>query len=282
MKIALGEKVNYYEVCPYCGTPRGEGKESCEKCGKSLILDVEKKKEDVDDSEDVSLYRVRDEKSASQTFKSLKGKNKARYFVDYYLAKVIIAVIVLSLLGSLAYTMLKPRPKSIFNVAVVVSPFIPASLDQFEEDLTNLFVKDKSKEMVSVDTGYVSLVADYNSMVSYTMHLAAQEIDMVILTKDELKYQVNNQSLISVESVISKEILDKIDESAKYKVTPAYLKDSGEAEYGEEEVYGLNIESFLARINGFETSNKYCIGFTAVKEHTDKFDEVVKYMFDIK
>ena len=281
MKIALGEKVNYYAECPNCGTPRTDGRDTCEKCGKSLIKTVEKSNE-VSDDDEVSLYKAREEKSASETFKSLKGKSKARYFVDYYLGKIIIGAIILALVGSLVYTTLKPKQEPVLYIAMVVSPFMPNAQEQLKADLTDMFVKDADHENIMLDTNYSSLVADYNSMMGYTMHLSAGEIDMVILTKDELKYQVNNQIMTPVADVISKDILDKIDDSAKYKVTPAYLQDDGNMEYGEEDVYGLNLEKFLEKMNGFETSNKYCIAFVGLAPHKEKFDEVIKYMFDIK
>lgn len=281
MKIALGEKVNYYAECPYCGTKRAEGTDSCSKCGKSLIKTVEKVNDEIqEDDGEVSLYKVRKERSASETFKSLKGKSKARFFVDYYLGKIIVAVLILALLGSLVYTALKPKQEPVLYIALIVSPFMPDAQEQFKSDLTNMFVKDEAHENIMLDTNYSSLVADYNSMMSYTMHLSAGEIDMLICTKDELKYQVNNGVIIPVKEAISKEIYDSIDDSLKYKVTPAKLLENGDAEYGEEDIYGLNLEKFLEKINGFETSNKYVVAFTAIAPHKEKFDEVTKYLFD--
>ena len=282
MKIALGEKVNYFSECPYCGTPRVNGKDYCEKCGKSLINTVENKDEISSEDQEMSLYKAREEKSTSENFKSLTGKAKWNYFKDYYLAKIIVAVIIAALLGSLIYTMAKPKPETAFYTAIVVSPFMPQALDQFEDDLNEIICTDTKKEAVYIDATYSSLVADYNSMLAYTMHMSAGEIDMVILSKDELKYQANSKALVPIKDVVSKDILDKIDDSAKYSVTPAYLQDNGAAEYGEEDVYGLNIEKYLEKINGFETSNKYCIAFTSIAPHKDKIDDVVKYFFDIK
>ena len=218
--IGLAEGLlNYYSECPYCGTKRTDGKETCAKCGKSLIKDVEKaNEEEQEDDGEVSLYKVREERSASETFKSLKGKSKARYFVDYYLGKIIIAVIILALLGSLVYTTLKPKQEPVLYIAMVVSPFMPAAHEQFQKDLTDMFVKDADHENIMLDTNYSSLVADYNSMMSFTMHLSAQEIDMLICTKDELKYQVNNGVIIPVKEAISKELYDSIDNEAKYSI----------------------------------------------------------------
>ena len=281
MKIALGEKVNYYEICPFCGSERVEGKDSCEKCGKSLIKTVEKK-DSASEEEEVSLYKVREEKSASETFKSLKGKSKARFFVDYYLGKIIFVGLILALLGSILYSTLKPKPQPVLYIAMVVSPFLADGEEQFKDALSDMFVKDDGKEEILFDKNYSSLVADYNSMMAYTMHLSAGEIDMVILTKEELKYQVNNQALAPVKDVLSKEVFEKLDDSVKYSVLPTYIQDNGDFEYGTEDIYGLNIEKFLEKANGFETSNKYCVAFTTVAPHKDKFDQVVKYMFDIK
>ena len=281
MKIALGEKVNYYSECPNCGASRTGTEDSCRKCGKSLIKTVEKVNGAEEDDGEVSIYKVREEKSASENFKTLKGKSKARYFVDYYLGKIIVALIIIGLLGSLVYTFLKPKQEPVLYVAMVVSPFMPEAQKEFQADLTEMFVTDDVHENITFDTSYSSLVADYNSMMGYTMHLSAGEIDMVILTKDELKYQVNNGVITPVKEAISSDIFDKIDDSLKYKVTPAKLLENGDAEYGEEDIYGLNLEKFLEKKNGFETSNKYVLAFVSIAPHKEKFDSVVKYIFDV-
>lgn len=281
MKIALGEKVNYYSECPNCGAARTGTEDSCRKCGKSLIKTVEKANETEEDDGEVSLYKVREEKSASENFRELKGKAKFNYFKDYYLGKIIVALIIVGLLGSLVYTFLKPKQEPVLYIAMVVSPFLPDAQKEFQADLTEMFVTDDVHENIMLDTNYSSLVADYNSMMSYTMHLSAGEIDMVILTKDELKYQVNNGVIIPVKEAVSSDLLDKIDDSLKYKVTPAKLLENGDAEYGEEDVYGLNLEKFLEKKNGFETSNKYVLAFVSIAPHKEKFDSVVKYIFDV-
>ncbi|MBR4343792.1 MAG: hypothetical protein IKP88_14040 [Lachnospiraceae bacterium] len=232
--------------------------------------------------ESADIYRNREQKTASETFKDLKGKAKVRYFVDYYLGKIILVTAILAIIGSVLYTTLKPKPSPVFYTIIVVSPFTPAGLDQFKADLEDMFVTDPKKEEVIMDNSYSSIVADYNSSIAYTMHMAAQEVDMLILTKDELKYQVNSKALVPIESVISKQVYEKIPDSAKHKVIPTYPLDNGDFEEGEEAVYGLNIESFLTKINGFETTDKYVIAFTGISQHADKFDDVVKYIFDIK
>ncbi|MBR4816192.1 MAG: hypothetical protein IKZ73_02870, partial [Lachnospiraceae bacterium] len=69
---------------------------------------------------------------------------------------------------------------------------------------------------------------------------------------------------------------------AKVKVVPTYPQVNGAFVEGDEAVYGLNLEKFLERINGFETSSKYCIAFTSITENYDNINAVVKYIFDIK
>ena len=39
--------------------------------------------------ENADIYRNREQKTAKETFKTLKGKAKARYFVDYYLLIIL-------------------------------------------------------------------------------------------------------------------------------------------------------------------------------------------------
>ena len=230
---------------------------------------------------DADIYRARTQKSASDTFKDLKGKAKFRYFVDYYLGKVLLGLAIAALLGGLVYTMLKPKKETVFYTAVVVSPFYPEAKEQLAEDLLNICGSDPDKEQVIIDDNYSSLIADYNSSLSYTMHMSAGEVDMVILTKEELKYQVNNRAVIPVEQAISKEVFDKLPDSVKHTLLPTYLLDNGDMEEGTEAVYGLNIEKYLEKANGIETSNRYVVAFTEISKHKDKFDAVVKYLFDI-
>ena len=231
--------------------------------------------------EDADIYRARETKSASETFKSLKGKAKARYFVDYYLVKILIVVAILAVLANIVYTALKPKPVSVYYVAIVVSPFLPEAQEQFKKDLTELLTTDTDKEEITFDTDYSSLIADYNSGMAYTMHMAVGEIDMIIMTKEELKYQVNNEVIAPIDEVISKELYDKIPDDAKHKVLPTYLQENGDFIEGEERVYALNISSFLERINGFETSDKYCVAFIETSSNKDKIETIVKYMFGI-
>ena len=76
MKISLGAKVNYYSKCPFCGTARAEGTEKCINCGKSLLQITEQENTIPDEDKDIALYKARDEKTASENLKELKGKNK--------------------------------------------------------------------------------------------------------------------------------------------------------------------------------------------------------------
>ena len=281
MKISLGAKVNYYSKCPFCGTARAEGSEKCINCGKSLLQITEQENTIPDEDKDMALYQARDEKSASETFKSLSGKGKLRYFKDYYLGKVVLGVIIAALAIGLLYSFLKPRQTPALYTVIVVNPFTPTGYDQFMADLEEMLITDPKHQNIVLDNSYSSLVADYNSSMAYTMHMAAGEIDMIIFNKDELKYQVNSEALIPVDQAISEEVYDKLPDDIKIKVVPTYPQENGDFKEGEEAVYGLNIEKFLERINGFETSSKYCVAFTRITEKHDTLDKVVKYMFDI-
>ena len=280
MKISLGEKVNYYAKCPFCGTPRAEGTEKCVNCGKSLLQITEKDNSVPDEDKDVALYKARSEKSASENLKELKGKSKFRYFMDYYFGKVVFGIIIAALAGGLLYTFLKPRQKPVMYATIVVSPFTPAGYEQFRVDLENMLITDPKHENVVLDT-CSSLVADYNSGMAFMMHMAAGEIDLLICSKDELKYQVNSEALTPIGNVISKELLDKIPESAKIKIIPTYPQDDGSFIEGKEDVYALNLEGFLKKINGFDTTDKYCVAITSITEKKDNIEKVIRYMFDI-
>jgi len=70
-------------------------------------------------SDDAALYSHKEDVSEQEKWASMTGKERWRYFADYYLGKIVVTVIILAVVGSILYTILTPKPEVVLSVAVV-------------------------------------------------------------------------------------------------------------------------------------------------------------------
>ncbi len=89
-----------------------------------------------------------------EIMKSLKGRKKWIQFRDYYLMKIIAIMAVLAFVGSLLYTVLKPKPKTIFYAAVCDMTVDLENRDLIEKDFQEYVGIDKEKEDILFDSAY--------------------------------------------------------------------------------------------------------------------------------
>lgn len=230
--------------------------------------------------DNASIYQKKENKTPKEIFKELKGKEKVTYFCNYYLGKILLALAVVILVVSLIYTMFfKVVPEDQLCCYVINSPLSPAAVTTMKEELTELFVKDEDREQITVDDNYYFWSADYNYRMAFVAHIASGEVDMLILDRNEFYNQVNNEILVPVDKVISPELYSKLSEYYEL-ATPKFTDYDNVEKVGEEAVYGLNVAPLISRINSdFVAVSDYCVAFVANSQHTDKFDDFVKYLY---
>ncbi len=227
------------------------------------------------------IYSKREEKTARERLKELKGVEKISYFCTYFLWKYVVGLLIAGLVFSLVYTMfIRVTPEDKITCYVINSPFAPGVVEQVKSEISELLVTDAEKEQVSIDDNYYFWSNDYNYRMVFVAHVAGGDVDMLILDRNEFYNQVNNEILMPVKDAISPELYEKLAD--KYELAaPKTTNVDGVEEIGEEDVYGLNIESFLERVNGeYGAFSDYCVGFVVNSSKKENFDTVVRYMFE--
>lgn len=229
-----------------------------------------------------SIYKKREEKSEKEQLKSLKGKEKWQFFCDYILKKLIVIIIIGALVASLIYTIAKPKPQVMLYSIITDSPFASETVEEMRNDMTERLVEPDMYAEVIIDDSYYITGGDYSVRMKMITVIAAAEVDSIILTKNELQQQANNQVTARLDEVLSAELLDKLSEYIVY-VTPTITDIDHETPMvGEEGAYALDLSPYIESLGGVNPENGYVIAFTVNAPHKESIEEYVKYLFGIE
>ena len=95
------------------------------------------KKTALDD--DAEIYQKREEKTEKEKWKEMDGKAKAQYFADYYLGKLIVAVIIIGVGVSLLWHFFKPKDETVLYAAVIDESLDAKELTDMTSELEKIW-----------------------------------------------------------------------------------------------------------------------------------------------
>ncbi len=140
------------------------------------------KKTALDD--DASIYQKRVEETEKEKWNKMNGSQRWQYFRDYYLVKVIVGIVLVVFIGSVVWSMLKPKDEFVLYVAVVDEQFDDEKEEVLTRELNELFEVDGKRYKVFID----DLVYLNNGGMEKLQTLAYNNrLDVVIA--DEKNYQ---------------------------------------------------------------------------------------------
>lgn len=146
-------------------------------------MDVNNRKTALD--EDSILYQRHNDESTKKDVKALDGKGKFKYFVDYYLLKIVIGLAVLIICGNLFYNAIFHHAQTILTINAIGDVFLEDP-ELLAQDLRPIFGLTNPDDNIYVTNYYLS---DYNQQMAFTTHLAAGEIDVMLFDKEQfLRY----------------------------------------------------------------------------------------------
>lgn len=230
----------------------------------ALKITADNKSEKTTLEDNAAIYAKRDERPAKERFKDLKGQEKWQFFKDYILIKLVVGVIIAALVGSLLYSMFKPKPETLMYVAVINNPFDKDNIDTMTDELTDCFVTDPKKEEIRLDSDFYFAGNDYNARMKFMTMIAAGGIDSAIFPSAEFGNYLEGEAYAELSTVLAPQTLEKLD---KYVIR---------AEGGE---YALDITEFIENRLAAQLTSKYYIACISNSKHRDNFEKLVEYIF---
>lgn len=132
-------------------------------------------------SDEAAIYKHDDNVSEKEKWQNLSNAQRWEYFRDYYLAKIVVTLIIIAVVGSILHTMLTPKPEMVLAVAVINDSMYQQTYDELQKKVNEVLAVDEETQKTMFDTGYYIGGGDYQSWQKFTMYNAVGDLDVTIL-----------------------------------------------------------------------------------------------------
>ena len=142
-------------------------------------------------SEGAEIYRHEGADSTErEKWENMDFRQKLAYFKDYYLLKMVAAIVAVVFAGSLLWQMLAPKPEAVVSVAVVNDYWDDEATASLISELSEKLGLVSSKQTVEIDD---SFYFDDETMTSdgaanlqrFTTYMIAGTVNLVISDEEE-------------------------------------------------------------------------------------------------
>ena len=189
-------------------------------------------------NDDAALYNRKESTSEKEKWMEMSGKRRLRYFLDYYLGRILAVTLVLAVVGSILYTILSPKPESVFSVAVVNDSANQLHYDALQTQLNELLEIDEETEETIFDTGYFFSSADYQSFQKFAIYNTVGDLDVSIFPQSLFEEYAPGKHFSPVAEYLSSGLYSSLSENW---VESKVLDEQGNLMEGTETVYGIDL-----------------------------------------
>lgn len=228
--------------------------------------------------EKASIYKKREDKTEKEKWKDLDGKGKWKYFSQYYLLKVVIAVLVLAVIVYTVWSILKPKTPVAFYMAYVYGQIDKEKAEDVIAEFAEKSGIDRENEQVVISDEFYT--DQYNGL-SATEKLISfsytNQLDLVVADEDVFEKLAASGNMMNIESFLGDELYKEIEDKVfKCGYSDIYLdgeEDSNEYPFG---FYVKDNEIYKA-IGCTELENPV-VGVIASSVHSENAINFIKYM----
>jgi len=189
-------------------------------------------------NDDAALYNRQESTSEKEKWQSMSGKRRLRYFLDYYLGRILAVTLVLAVVGSILYTMLSPKPESVFSVAVINDSENQLYYDALQVQLNELLEVDEETEETIFDTGYYFSDVEYQSFQKFSIYNTVGDLDVSIFPLSVFEEYAPGEHFSPVAEYLSSGLYSSLSE---YWVESKVQDIKGTLVDGTETVYGIDL-----------------------------------------
>jgi len=230
-------------------------------------------------ADDAELYRIPpddDNLSEHEKWEKLNRRERADYFRDYYLKKVIAFAAVGIFVVVFLVSVLKPRPEAVVSLAVVDDYWDDEATTDLAEAATRALDLDTSKQEIRIDDSYY--LDDTQSPDSVMMierfdtYVMAGTINCIIADRAKFETYMKGGYFLPLEQVLG----DDIDEYKDRLVTGKSSDDTTNQNYG----ISLEDCGVLNKVSAYQADP--VIGVVANAKETDYeyLKEFIEYILN--
>lgn len=187
--------------------------------------------------------------SVKETFKSLSGKKKIEFIYDYYKLPIIGALLAIIIISYMTYSFIT-KQDTYCNITYYGSTINTDNFNKIKDTLNENILGDDKKYTIFTDTLLINSNLNYGddptTTQAFAIKLAANEIDILLVEKNNFEYFAANNMLLDLNSL---EGFDSLNISEADLVT-------AEDQSGNNNLYGIKVDNLnLLKDCGFNNEN---------------------------
>ncbi len=195
---------------------------------------------------------------------------KLQFFLDYYLGKIVAITFLTIFLIYTIYSVLKPQPNYLLNVALFDESLNSDVVLEKEAEVLNLFNVEDDNSKVSLDSSFFTKNKGLDKLQVYS---ATGTLDVVIAQEEVFQTLAQNGYFVEVEDLVG-------DNEGFYSNGYKDIKDGFGAGQGDVKCYGAYIgdSEFYKSLGG--QHEDAVVGILANATNTENAEIFFKYLLD--
>lgn len=184
------------------------------------------------------LYQKRDDSvNAKPDLKALTGKQKLRYFIDYYLKYCIAAAVILFFAGDLIYHMFLKNEETILSISAIGSASLSEEED-FTASLRELYELTEDNQLITIAAYSLE---DANQQMAFSTRLIAGSTDLVICDSDDFQEQSSGGLYLDLSELLPADTLAALSDRLVTGHVTETDTDGTVLSVGEDAPYGISL-----------------------------------------
>lgn len=132
--------------------------------------------------ENASLYQALDTKTEKQKWSEMDARQRWQYFLDYYLLKCLICLIVAGISASLLWSFFSPKKETALSAAIIHHPLTESEKGNITKRIAERLSIDPEHQEISVDDAFPE---GYEGEMKLQAYISGQNIDLIITDEEQ-------------------------------------------------------------------------------------------------
>lgn len=207
-----------------------------------MCMVMNMKKTVLDDN--ASIYQKREPETEKQKWQNMDKEQRRRYFLDYYLFRLIVGAAVILTVLFLIWHFVRPRDETVLYVAVLDESLDERKVMELKETLKEFYQSDEERQKIIIDD---SFYMRNDALEKLEIYLHSNQIDVIIADEDTWRELAAYGFLQNMDTLLAGEKTGEYEENYRYA---AGYKESDEVSFEDRETgqgealpYGVDLSA---------------------------------------
>ncbi len=230
----------------------------------------------LDDS--AEIYKPRTEQTEKQKLSEMTFKEKVTYFNNYYRLKVIVIILLIAGAVYMAYSILSPKPETVFYAAVINSAMDDETVATVQSDFAGKLGIDPKTQEIMIDSSYQlgseGNVSEFSISAQQKLgtYFYAGQIDVIIAPESVFADYARLGNLSKLSDELPTDLFTKLTDSFYYSETEEDKTSSP---------YGIYLDGAKIYDKAGNLVDKPVLGIVVNSKYKQNAVEFIRYLFDI-